>query len=481
MVFSPVVTESRGEQLHLEMMETTETSPPEPNALAMELEILKLAAAEQERLVREVHVRSDRMLQEVLNDKDALQEKEAGLAAANEFTSLVLNMMDEVLIVLGTDGRIQRVNKKLSALLGYEADELLGSNPDLLLAETSLRHCLPAFDPTLSASHSVFYHFFSWNPLQQVELTLITRTGQAVSHDFRSSILHNHQGKKVGVVVVGIDLRELKASNNRLNHSLMEVKEANRQIMDSIHYAKTIQRSLLSNRGLVQQHLPQSFFLWEPKDVIGGDIYHVYPLEDKGLLISLFDCTGHGVPGAFMTVLTSGKLDHAIRNQKLCRPDAILRHLNSAVRHTLHQDSDHAASDDGLDAAVCHIDPSGSALTFAGARLSLLCIHNRETVTVKGDRHSLGYRRSNPDFEFAGHVIPLRRGMVFYLWTDGITDQVGGDKGLPFGRTRLMELLKDIHHLPFARQKEILRQTFQAFTGEQARRDDITVIGFSID
>lgn len=462
------------------MATTSDALSLEREALSMEIEALKHAVQEQERLVQESYGRSDRMLQEVLNDKDALQEKEGRLLAVSEFTSLVLNMMDEVLIVLGTDGRIQRVNNKLTALLGYEAAALIGTNPDLLLAAASLDRCRLAVDPAMSASTSALYHHFSWHPQQEVELTLISRTGREISHDFRSSILHNSQGKKVGVVIVGVDLREIKRQNELLNLSLREVREANRQIMDSIHYAKTIQHSLLSNREIVDSHLPKSFFLWEPRDVIGGDIFHVYPLEENGIIIALFDCTGHGVPGAFMTVLTSGKLDHAIRNKRLSRPADILRHLNGAVRSTLHQNSNHSSSDDGLDAAICHLDPKARTLTFAGARISLLCIRAQETLTFKGDRQSLGYRGSNPEFTFNGHQVPIRHGMSFYLWTDGITDQLGGDQRLPFGRRRLTELLQTIHHLPFARQQEIVSRSFAEFSAGESRRDDVTVIGFSI-
>lgn len=448
-------------------------------SLADEIQALKQAAADQERRLLAVHSRTDDMLQEALNDKETLQERENRLTSANEFTSLVLNMMDEVLIVLATDGTIQRVNNKLTSLLGYQAAALLGTNPDRLLSEASRQRCQQAFTSAMSASPSAFYHFFSWNPQQQVELTLRSQDGQEIAYDFRSAILHNQQGKKVGVVVVGIDLREIKKKNELLRSSLLEVKEANRQIMDSIHYAKTIQRSLLTSRETVAGHLPNSFFLWEPRDVIGGDIFHVYPLEDNSLILALFDCTGHGVPGALMTVLTSGKLDHAIHSKGLAHPADILRYLNGAVRSSLHQDSQDITSDDGLDAAICHLDRQRGTLHFAGARVSLLCIDRQEPCLIRGDRQSLGYRRSDPSYTFNGHAIPLQEGMGFYLWTDGITDQIGGKQGLPFGRRRLLNLLHANRHLPFDQQKERLRQGFSGYISGEEQRDDITVIGFA--
>jgi|GEM_PF-6499512 len=451
----------------------------ETASLADEIQALKRAAADQERLMLSVHSRTDDMLQEVLNDKATLQERETRLTNVNEFTSLVLNMMDEVLIVLATNGTIQRVNNKLTTLLGYQATDLLDTNPDRLLSDASRKRCQQAFAPAMSASPSAFYHFFSWHPQQQVELTLCAQDGQEIAYDFRSAILHNQQGKKVGVVVVGIDLREIKQKNELLQHSLLEVKEANRQIMDSIHYAKTIQRSLLASRETVACHLPSSFFLWEPRDVIGGDIFHVYPLEDNSLILALFDCTGHGVPGALMTVLTSGKLDHAIRSKGLSHPTDILRYLNGAVRSSLHQDSQDIVSDDGLDAAICHLDRQRGILRFAGARVSLLCINEQEPCLIRGDRQSLGYRRSDPSYPFNGHAIPLQEGMGFYLWTDGITDQIGGEQGLPFGRRRLLSLLHAHRHLPFEQQRELLRQGFSEYVSREEQRDDITVIGFA--
>lgn len=448
-------------------------------ALETEIEILKQAAAEQETMIMGSYANAEKMLQEALTDKNRFKKNEATLGAVNEFTRLVLETMDEVVMVLSTDGTIQTVNRKLTSLLGYEPAELIGHIADRLFSTESICHCEPLFDQSLIASNSVIYHFFSRNPLQQFEMTLLAKNGQEIIHEFRSSILYSYQGKKIGVVVVGDDIRALKQKNDQLRASLHEVESANNLIMESIHYARTIQRSILANQETIARHLPRSFFIWEPRDVLGGDIYNIFPLDDGNLLLSLFDCTGHGVPGALMTMLSSSKLHHLVRTEKLSDPAEILQQLNRDVRITLHQNSVHSQSDDGLDAGICHLDRQRNTLTFAGARLPLLYIEGQKIIHIKGDRQSLGYRKSDPAYRFSRHQIPLKPRTVFYLHTDGVTDQVGGEKGLPLGNRKFQELLLAHHHLPFDRQRLSFQQALAEFSGGHQKRDDLTFIGFS--
>ncbi len=283
---------------------------------------------------------------------------------------------------------------------------------------------------------------------------------------------------------------QLDQKNSDLNETLEKVEEANMEITESIRYARTIQRSLLTPSESVKSYLPDSFFIWMPCEIVSGDIYHIDSFED-GVLVSVIDCTGHGVPGAFMTMLVFSAIRRITRTEKCHDPAEILRRLNYTIKRTLQQDKEYALSDDGLDAAICFVQlpvdnslltTDSSSLIFAGAKLPLICIHNEEINVIRGDRQSLGYKHSDLNFKFTNHAIHIKKGMSFYMYSDGFTDQFGGKKGLRFGNSRLRNLLKENVRLPFEKQQEILIQVFNEWLehGEYERLDDVTVAGFRL-
>lgn len=281
--------------------------------------------------------------------------------------------------------------------------------------------------------------------------------------------------------------KQLNLKNSEINQTLEQVEEANQKIMSSIRYAKVIQSSLLPNLDGTSIYLPDSFVIWMPRDVVGGDIFFKDSFE-SGFVIAVIDCTGHGIPGAFMTMIASSGLRRIIKDEGCRNPAQILKELNFIVKTSLQQDKKDAPSDDGLDAAICFVsdlrwpgapEPYYFALTFAGARLPLYYVHNDEVKVIKGDRQSIGYKKSDLKFNFTNHTIRLEKGMSFYMATDGFTDQVGGKKRRRFGTSRFKKLLKENVRLPFEEQREVFIQTFEEFRGDNERRDDLTMVGFA--
>ncbi len=252
-------------------------------------------------------------------------------------------------------------------------------------------------------------------------------------------------------------------------------EEANKAIMESIEYAEIIQSSLLPNMQQVKTYIPDSFFLWMPRDVVGGDMLYAEQVEN-GFIVAVVDCTGHGIPGAFMTMIVSTNLRRIIREQTSHSPADILNQLNFLVKTSLQQDTEYAKSDDGLDIAICLVIKD--TLIFAGARLPLYYIHNDQLTMVKGDKQSLGYKRSDVNFIFTNHIIKIETGMSCYLSTDGFTDQLGGHKRLLLGKKRFKKLLLDNYQRPFAEQSQIILQAFNDYKGNNDRQDDVTVVGF---
>lgn len=265
-----------------------------------------------------------------------------------------------------------------------------------------------------------------------------------------------------------------------LEHTLEKMKEANKKIMGSIRYAQMIQSTLLPNTWEVKEFLPHSFFIWMPRDIVGGDIFYVEPFE-SGFIIGVFDCTGHGVPGAFMSMIAFSSLKRIITDEGCRNPGEILSRLNYGVKTLLKQDQPNAPSDEGLDAGICFVEPAKDRLTFAGARIPLLHVQDGSLTMIRGDRQSIGYKRSELDCEFQNHVIPLTAGARFYLYSDGFIDQLGGgEKERRFGTRQLKSLLAKLYHLSFENQQQYLLEAFERHKGDHERQDDVTLIGFMV-
>lgn len=269
----------------------------------------------------------------------------------------------------------------------------------------------------------------------------------------------------------------LRESKKKAEQEREAAEAANKKVMDSIRYAQLIQSSLLPNPENIKTFLPESFFIWMPRDIVGGDFIFTDYFEE-GVIIAVIDCTGHGVPGAFMTMIASFGLRKIIRDEGIREPDKILKRLSYIVKTTLQQDTEYALSDDGLDAAICFINPEDITLTFAGAKLPLICIHNDELKYIKGDRESIGYKKSNLSFDFTPHKIPIRPGMAFYMFSDGYADQLGEKKKRRFGTKQIKQLLLENVNSRFEDQREILVRAFNEYRGKREIQDDVTVLGF---
>lgn len=271
----------------------------------------------------------------------------------------------------------------------------------------------------------------------------------------------------------------VRARTTELDRTLKDVEDINKRTMSSIAYASLIQQSLLPDLSLVAQVLPRNFVLWQPREIIGGDMYYIERVGHQVVLV-LMDCTGHGVPGAIMTMLAVSGLKQIIRDEKDHHPASILKKLNLFIKTSLRQDRPECQSDAGLDAAVIRWDQDEKNLHYAGARLPLYYIKDRMMHRISPDRPSIGYIKSRADFDFTVHTIPQADNLMFYLATDGFMDQLGGVGNLRLGSRAFMDLLLSNHDKPFDEQKESLIKALARHRGLQALTDDITVIGFCI-
>lgn len=257
-----------------------------------------------------------------------------------------------------------------------------------------------------------------------------------------------------------------------------QLADAHRQLMDSIEYAQLIQQSLLPCPEPLARALGEHFVIWKPRNVVGGDFYYVRE-DARGCLLLLADCTGHGVPGALMTMAVSAVLHYIAGELGIADPARLLQALNQRLRDALHQYEAGEGGENGLDAAVCWQASGERTLFFAGARLDLYYRDpGGETRRVRGDACDIGYRRSDPQTQFTNHQIELPPGRTCYLTSDGLLDQAGGAKGHGFGRRRFQQVLQDCGDQPLAAQRESLERALAEWQGDRPQRDDMTVIGF---
>jgi hypothetical protein len=253
-----------------------------------------------------------------------------------------------------------------------------------------------------------------------------------------------------------------------------ELSEKNKDLMDSLSYAKLLQESMLPKEQVLQTLLHDHFVIWRPRDVVGGDFYWSRQIGER-TLIAVGDCTGHGVPGAFMTLLAVSALNRIADSGDVRDPASMLSELNRLLRDTLNQESKEGVTDDGLDLGICSI--VANRVVFAGAACSLHRIDADGLQTWKGDRKSIGYRRTPADYTYTNHEMPDGAAR-YYITTDGFYDQNGGERDYSFGKKRFAELINRYWSLPLEEQKAYFVKELEAYMGGERQRDDITVISF---
>ena len=282
---------------------------------------------------------------------------------------------------------------------------------------------------------------------------------------------------------------ELKEQNSKIINANEELKLLNEttntqkdEIISSILYAQRIQSAILPPEAYITELLNENFILYKPKEIVSGDFYWIKQVNHYIILVSA-DCTGHGVPGAFMSMLGISCLNEIVQNREVTQANQILNELRKEIKHSLRQTGKKEESRDGMDVALCVIDSKKNILQYSGAHNPLYLITNNNGVSelqeFKADPMPVGVHYSS-DKSFTNHEIQLEIGDTFYIFSDGFADQNGGNNNSRFGSEKFKKLLLDIHDNPMYEQKEILEQTLKDWMGEHSQRDDILVIGVKL-
>ncbi len=284
-------------------------------------------------------------------------------------------------------------------------------------------------------------------------------------------------------IVIALDnsqaYTKIEAQKHEIDENRIVLQHKNKDITDSINYAKRIQHALLPPLSILKDAL-ESFVLFLPRDIVSGDFYWFTERENK-IIIAAIDCTGHGVPGAFMSIIAETHLDRIVNTIGLTSPALILDELDQAVRNTLRQNE--TQSRDGMDMSICVVDKQRRTVTFSGAKNPLIYIENGNVTQIKGNVRGIGgysrkYLLKTPSFK--EQVIYVTEPTSFYIFSDGYQDQFGGKNDEKFMKKRFRQVLKDIHAEDMDAQKQLLERGFVRWKGERQQIDDVLVIGFKM-
>lgn len=263
--------------------------------------------------------------------------------------------------------------------------------------------------------------------------------------------------------------------NVELKAAYDEIHQINLEMTASINYASKIQAALLPQKEILEKTLPDHFILFLPRDIVSGDFYWVSQPDQK-IIFCAADCTGHGVPGAFMSMLGITFLDEIVNQHKVLSANEILNDLRKDVIKALKQTGKEKEQKDGMDIALCQYDKKTGQLEFAGANNPIYLIRNGALEEFKADRMPIGYEEDISD-SFQSHTFQIKKGDVIYLFSDGYADQFGGPDGKKFKYGTLKEYLLKIHNLSMNKQKALLEKNFYSWKGDREQIDDVILMG----
>lgn len=301
-------------------------------------------------------------------------------------------------------------------------------------------------------------------------------------HETKEEVLDTEAGNRLKnqQIVFAIEKSEkekeiFQLRNVELKAAYDEIQQKNKEITDSIEYALRIQSAMLPKENFLKEILPDHFILYLPRDIVSGDFYWAGAVQEKIVLIAA-DCTGHGVPGAFMSMLGMSFLDDIVNKNHTTDPSRIISRLREKVVKALKQKDVDADSQDGMDISVCVFDNANSSLAFAGAYNSLCMIRDGQLSVYQADRMPVGISIKIED-KFTNHHIDLRKSDRLFMFSDGYPDQFGGESGKKLKSSAFKQLLLDTSGLSLNGQKAALHDYFKAWKGEYSQIDDVIVLG----
>jgi len=403
-----------------------------------------------------------------------IQSQKLKIEQSEKRLNSIIETATDGIIVIDKLGHIQLFSHAAETIFGYTVNEVYGRNINILMPE-----------PYHSEHDQYLRKHLNARKLKikktQQDISGIRKNGNIFPMEI--SISKTNIGGEQYYTGIVRDITERKNAHDLLVKQQLEIQEIHKHTQESIEYAALIQSALIPEHHIFTKYFKDSFAIWHPKDIVGGDIYLVEEINDNEVIIMVIDCTGHGVPGAFVTMLVKAverQIAAVLHQEKNISPAKILSIFNSNIKNLLQQEDIDSISNAGFDGGILYYNKKEKIVRFSGAETPLFIIQNDVLKTIKGDRHSIGYKKSDANYEFVDHTIDVRLPSQIYLTTDGFLDQNGGKKGFPLGKKRFIQMILENTNETFADQQEVLLYELQKYQKDNERNDDVTVIGIKI-
>jgi PAS domain S-box-containing protein len=407
----------------------------------------------------------------------------------SNYQSIIDQANDSIIVIDIVDGRIHQSNPAAAKLLEYSKEEL---------ERLTLFNLHP--EEYLQRSSSIVADVWEKGGYIYSDIPFKTKSGTLIPVECSAKVAPF--AGRPAIVIYARDITERLRMEKEINEQRAMIDERNKDMADSIEYSKRIQRSILIDKDKLKEYAPESFIFFKPKDVVSGDFYWFANYEikeelhaDHGfdyapgtniLMVAAVDCTGHGVPGAFMSIIGNSLLNQSLSSINVNSAAAALDFVNADLKKGLNRNSEDTPLRDGMDIALCCLDIKGMRMEYAGANNPLYLVRDKELIEFKADKQPITAATDSIPKPFTNKTHELKKGDVIYVFTDGYADQFGGEVtdtkplGKKFLYKRFKELLTSISHLPMEEQKAKLYYTIEAWRGKLAQVDDILVIGIRV-
>jgi PAS domain S-box-containing protein len=405
----------------------------------------------------------------IFHDITPMKEMERDLMESETKYRQIIEEAGDVLYSTDPLGTFTFVNKRVTALTGYAGEELLGKHFSVLVAPEWVEAVRQNYEKQ-------FRHKL---PETVMEFGIITKTRDAKWVE--QVVVMQLEGDRVtGFQCVVHDITERKRAGLLLAQQKKIIEQKNKDILGSINYAKRIQDAIFPPEELVCQLIPNSFILYKPKDIVSGDFYWVEKFQDK-VYIAAVDCTGHGVPGALMSIIGYNLLSKSINEHNRIRPNEILDELSNGINKTFRNELGKSGVKDTMDISICSIDLKTKWMEFAGAYNSVYLFRGSQFTRMPADRFPIGIKSGGELKRFTNNQLKLEKGDTIYLFSDGYPDQFGGPNGKKLKISGFKDILVSIQHKPIQQQKLLLDKALEAWRQEEEQTDDILVMGIRIE
>jgi PAS domain S-box-containing protein len=402
----------------------------------------------------------------------------------SNYRSIIDQANDALIVIDIVDGRIYQTNPSCSAMLGYTQEEILKKKlfdlhpPDML-----------------ERSSSIVADVWERKGLIYKDIPFVKKNGELLPVECSAKVAPF--AGRPAIVIYARDITERLKMENEIAEQSHIIEQKNKDITDSINYAKRIQEAILPTEEEMKEVFDDYFVYYRPKDIVSGDLYWANavtttPKDGSGKKVSLIaaiDCTGHGVPGAFMSIVGHTILEQTLTDPNVNNPGAALDYLTQGVIRTLKQKAgDDFSIKDGMDIALCALDRAGMKLEFSGANNPMYLVRNGVLSEYKGDKQPIGaYIKDQKPF--SNTQIALEKGDCIYIFTDGIADQFGGPKGKKFKYKQLQQLLIDNYLKPMKEQRAAVHSAVEQWMNHPGadeklgyeQTDDMLLIGFRVN